>query len=292
MRNEPAHDFAMERRLRELDPQLHRRFTDAVFALQYNLSHYKLIFPEFTDHTNLHSLTVIDFCNRLIGEQIDLLNADEMYVLLMACYFHDTGMGITLADYMAFSEEINFGSYFDSHPKDNYPGTIRDFHHEFSGRFIRKYAELFEIPSDEHLRAIVQVSRGHRKTNLLDEREYPLAFRMQGGNTICMPYLAALIRLADEIDVASNRNPSLLYDFDIESLKSEKNIIENKKLQAVHRLEISESTFTVVADLSDPSTAEALRKMILKMQKTLDDCRAAVNGRTPYILSQSQVLLR
>lgn len=32
------HDYAMERRLRELNPELHRRFTDAVFALQYNLS--------------------------------------------------------------------------------------------------------------------------------------------------------------------------------------------------------------------------------------------------------------
>lgn len=290
MQNAPAHDFAMERRLRELDPQLHRRFTDAVFALQYNLSHYKLIFPEFTDHTNLHSLTVIDFCNRLIGQQLDLLNADEMYVLLMACYFHDTGMGITLSDYRAFSEQIDFGSYFDTHPKDNLPEIIRAFHHEFSGRFIRKYAELFEIPSDEHLRAIIQVSRGHRKTNLLDEREYPLAFRMQGGNTICMPYLAALIRLADEIDVAAARNPVLLYD--IESLTDEIEIIENKKLLAVRSLEVSETAFTVVTDPSDAFIAEQLRRTTMKMQKTLDDCRAAVNGRTPYTITQSRVLLR
>lgn len=290
MQNAPAHDFAMERRLRELDPQLHRRFTDAVFALQYNLSHYKLIFPEFTDHTNLHSLTVIDFCNRLIGQQLDRLNADEMYVLLMACYFHDTGMGITLSDYRAFSEQIDFGSYFDTHPKDNLPEIIRAFHHEFSGRFIRKYAELFEIPSDEHLRAIIQVSRGHRKTNLLDEREYPLAFRMQGGNTICMPYLAALIRLADEIDVAAARNPVLLYD--IESLTDEIEIIENKKLLAVRSLEVSETAFTVVTDPSDAFIAEQLRRTTMKMQKTLDDCRAAVNGRTPYTITQSRVLLR
>ena len=32
------HDFAMERRLRELNPALHRRFTDAVFSLQHILS--------------------------------------------------------------------------------------------------------------------------------------------------------------------------------------------------------------------------------------------------------------
>lgn len=39
------HDFAMEKRLKDLDSDLHRRFTDAVFALQFNLSNFKLISP-------------------------------------------------------------------------------------------------------------------------------------------------------------------------------------------------------------------------------------------------------
>lgn len=85
----------MERKLRDLNPELHKRFTDAVFGLQHVLSNYKLIFPEYTDHTELHSLNVIDFCNQLIGDQIDKMNADEIYCLLMGCYFHDTGMGIS-----------------------------------------------------------------------------------------------------------------------------------------------------------------------------------------------------
>lgn len=33
---------------------------------------YRRLFPEYTDHSELHSMTVIDFCNRLIGsEQIE-----------------------------------------------------------------------------------------------------------------------------------------------------------------------------------------------------------------------------
>ena len=95
MKSIQEHDFALEYRLKELDPELHRRFTDSVFGLQNILSNYKLIFPEYTDHTELHSLTVIDFCNRLIGRQIERMNADEIYALLMGCYFHDTGMGIS-----------------------------------------------------------------------------------------------------------------------------------------------------------------------------------------------------
>ena len=111
---EDANSFALEFRLRELDPDLHTRFTDCVFVLQKILSNYKLLFPEYTDHSELHSLTVIQFCNTLIGEQLNRLNKNEIYVLLSGCYFHDTGMGITRKVFEAFSREIDFGDYFES----------------------------------------------------------------------------------------------------------------------------------------------------------------------------------
>ena len=287
MKNTENHDYAMERRLRALNPELHRRFTDAVFALQYNLSHYKLIFPEYTDHSNLHSMTVIDFCNRLIGSQIQSLNPDELYVLLMGCYFHDTGMGITLKDYQEFSKQIDFRDYFDTHSHDKLPEIIRSFHNEYSGLFIRKYAELFEIPSEEHLFVVIQIARGHRKTDLLDEKEYPAALRMPDGNTVCLPYLAALIRLADEIDVAAARNPRLLYD--IESLTDEVEIIENKKVRAVRELAVTEDEFILYVDRRDEEILGHIRAMVVKMQKTLDYCRRVALQRCPYVITQQRV---
>jgi hypothetical protein len=248
-----------------------------------------MIFPEYTDHSDLHSLTVIDFCNRLIGDRLDRLNADELYVLLDACYFHDTGMGITMKDFDLFSREIDFGDYFDTHSRDDYSITIRDFHHEFSGLFIRKYADLFDIPSEAHRQAIIQVSRGHRRTDLMDEKEYPIDFRVPNGNAICLPYLSALIRLADEIDVAASRNPILLYD--IESLTDETQIIENKKVRAVRRLEIREDSFILYVDPSDREILRLLYEMADKMQKTLDTCRDAVLGRTPHVITQQRIEL-
>ena len=289
MGNNDRFDFEMERRLYLLNPELHMRFRSAVFALQHILTNYKLIFPEYTDHSSLHSLTVIDFCNRLIGDQLDRINADELYVLLTACYFHDTGMGITMKDFELFSREIDFGNYFETHSRDNYPATIRDFHHEFSGQFIRKYAKMFDIPTEAHRQAIVQVARGHRKTDLMDEKEYPIEFRVPNGNTICLPYLSAMIRLSDEIDVAASRNPILLYD--IESLTDETQIIENKKVRAVRRLEVREDSFILYVDPSDRDILRRLYEMVVKMQKTLDTCRAAVLGRTPHVITQQRIEL-
>ena len=281
------YDFSLERRLRELDPDLHVRFADTVFALQQILSNYQLIFPLFTDHTELHSLNIIEFCNKLIGEQINELNADEIYCILMGCYFHDTGMGVSKADFDEFSKKIDFGNYFETHDKDNYPEIIRNFHNEYSGLFIKKYAKFFEFPSEEHMFAIIQISRGHRKTNLLDQEEYPVELKVPNGNTICLPYLSALVRLADEIDVTASRNSEAIYD--LSKIVEEIHLIEFMKHEAVKGLEIKEKEFVMYVSTKDEKIYNKLEILASKMKKTLDECRNVVNSETPYRINQETI---
>lgn len=204
-------NYLCEQKLKRENPQLHKRVADSVVCVERMLVKYQNIFPTYTDHTALHSINIIDFCNRLIGKNIDQMNADEIYVLLMGAYLHDSGMGITMSDYENFRKKIDFGDYFDTHDQENIPDIIRDFHQEFSGEYIKKYTEIFDIPSQEHLFAIVQVARGHRKTDLWDIKEYPEEICLPNGNKIHLPYLAALIRLADELDIAADRNLQFLY---------------------------------------------------------------------------------
>lgn len=283
------YDFSMERRLYKLDPILHKRFTSAVFGLQHVLSNYKLLFPSFTDHTELHSLNVIDFSNQLIADQIERMNADEIFTLLMGAYLHDTGMGITEKDYIDFSEKIDFGDYFETHSRDDRSRVIRDFHNEFSAQFIRKYSALLDLPSEEHMFAVIQVSRGHRKTNMMNEEEYPTAYPLANGHTLCLPYLAALIRLADEIDITAARNSVLLYDF--QSLSSQFDQFHFSLHKAVRNLRITETEFVVEAHTDDPRYQNGIIELCGKMQDTLDHCRNAVNGRTPYRITQETVRL-
>ena len=281
------YDFSLERRLKELDPNLHARFTDTVFALQQILSNYQLIFPLFTDHTELHSLNIIEFCNKLIGEQVNKLNADEIYCILMGCYFHDTGMGVSKEDFVEFSEKIDFGNYFETHDKDNYPEIVRNFHNEYSGLFIRKYARFFEFPSEAHLFAIIQISRGHRKTNLLDQEEYPVELKAPNGNTICLPYLSALVRLADEIDVTASRNSEAIYD--LSKIVEEVHLIEFMKHEAVKGLELKEKEFVMYVSTNDEKILNSLYKLAEKMKKTLDECRNVVNIETPFRITQETI---
>ncbi len=283
-------DYLLERSLLQQDPGLHRRFKDTIVALGLLLSKYQLLFPGYTDHTELHSLTVIDSCNRFIGQdEIKKLNKDEIYILLMACYLHDVGMGVDEKTYNEFKERFGEKAYFEAHPDAKIQDFVRAYHQEFSGVFIEKYEQFFDFPSPEHAFAVKQVSRGHRKSDLFDEKEYPSEYKLPNGNTVCLPYLAALIRLADEIDILDSRNPSLLYD--IGSITDHIDILYHKRHQAVRAMKMTGEAFVVSARADDEEVKEALRSMTEAMQKTLDLCRAVILQRTDHTFAQKKVIL-
>ena len=283
-------NFGMEMRLRELDPALHKRFTDTVSVTGNLLFRYKRYFPEYNDHSGLHSMSVIDLCNQLIGkEQILRLNQDELYILLMSCHLHDVGMGITSKEYDEFREKIDFRDYFENHPNASLDRIIRDFHQEFSALFIEKHAGFLELPSEAHLHAVMQVVRGHRKTDLFDRNEFPPDFALPNGRSVCLPYLAALIRLADEIDVEALRSSVLL--FDVDSFESEEEVMYYYRTRACERMEITRDTIIMHVRTEDPAVKEALEKLKDKIQETLELCTRVVET-TPYILTQHRVEMK
>ena len=283
-------NYLCEQKLKRENPQLHKRVADSVVCVERMLVKYQNIFPTYTDHTVLHSINIIDFCNHLIGKNIDQMNADEIYVLLMGAYLHDSGMGITMSDYENFRKKIDFGDYFDTHDQENIPNIIRDFHQEFSGEYIKKYTEIFDIPSQEHLFAIVQVARGHRKTDLWDTEEYPEEICLPNGNKIHLPYLAALIHLADELDIAADRNLQFLYD--AEMIDNEYSKMEFKKHQAIRQLNINEDSLVMIVDRSDENVYQGVLELKEKLDQTFQECRKVIRERTPYRIAQREILIQ
>ena len=283
-------EFLLESRLRQLDPRLHQRFADAVLALQHMPFRYLQLFPEFIDHSSLHSMSVIDFCNRLIGPaQVAMLNEDAIYTLLMGCYLHDVGMGISVELYQELSRELPIDEYRQRYPAAKVTDIVRDFHHELSALFVRKYAEFFDIPSPEHTFAIMQVCRGHRKTDLFDQALFPPHWTVGNGHEVYLPYLASLIRLADEIDVTAARYPAMLYD--IERLTDELEVNHHKRHKAVRSLVIADDSFVLQVAPCEPQVEAMVGTMAHKMQETLDRCRSVVASSTPFVISQERVLV-
>lgn len=282
-------DYLLETRLKNCDPLLHQRVNASVFVLEKMLNAFLTRFPSFTDHSILHSMDVLNFCNEIIGEdQIDMLSAAECYVIIMCCYLHDIGMGINDSDYEEFSKNIDFVDYFLTHDRKEAADVVREFHNEYSGLFIRKYEDLFDIPSKDYTRAIIQVSRGHRRTDLFDKNDYPDIETEEG--IIRTPYLAALLRLADEIDVASERNPEML--FDTSKLTGEIDIREFGKHESIRRVEVAKDAIILYSRPKTPEFIPLIEKLADKIQKTLDYCREVAEKTSDFRITQSEVLIR
>ena len=277
-------DFLIEKKLTGEAPGLHRLFTNSVFSMQGMLTKYQSLFPAYTDHSSLHSMQVIQFCNQLIGKNIEKMNPTECYVLLMGCYLHDVGMGISQEDFNQFAARVLTSDL----EKDAQQDKIRKVHHEFSGCLIEKYADLFDIPNAEMVHAIVQVARGHRKTDLFDPAEYPETFAIPGYEPVHLAYLAALIRLADELDVAADRVFSFLVDEEA-LLHDARSRREHQKHQAIRHTLIRENAFVLQIETDDETLYQEIMDEMGKLSATLDYCYRVIAERTPFSLGIDHV---
>ena len=279
-------EHGIERRLSRLSPELHGRYRDCVVISQRMLTRYENYFPDFTDHTLLHTLDVLDLCNRLIGEQLDGLPAEDLYVLLMGALFHDVGMGVSLADFEEFRQALDFPEPEDDTAR---AWAVRDHHQELSGLFLKKYGHILDFPSDAYLHAVIQVCRGHRRTDLLDEAAYPPRFEVEPGKAVCLPYLAALLCLADELDIAAGRNISFLYD--VERMPSPRDRREFRKHMAIYRVDLEPDRVVVHARTEDPEIRAGVRELCAKLLDKLLLCRRVAAERSPFVITQAGVAL-
>ena len=279
-------DHGIERRLARLSPALHGRYRDCVVVSQRMLSRYENYFPDFTDHTVLHALDILELCNQLIGDQLERLSAEDLYVLMMGVLFHDVGMGVSLADFEEFRQALDFPEPEDDTAR---AWAVRDHHQELSGLFLKKYGPILDLPNKNYLYAVIQLCRGHRKTDLLDATGYPPKLEVEPGKTVYLPYLAALLCLADELDISAGRNISFLYD--VERMPSPRDRREFHKHMAIHRVDLEPERVVVHAWTEDPEIRVGIKELCAKLLDKLLLCRRVAAERSPFVITQADVVL-
>lgn len=77
-------DFLLEKVLKDGDPGLHKRMKESVFVLRTMLWSFLDRFPCFTDHSLLHSMSVIDYCIDVAEKRSDLRIMQDKVVLIKA----------------------------------------------------------------------------------------------------------------------------------------------------------------------------------------------------------------
>lgn len=283
-------DFFCEEKLLRLDPSLHKKYCGSVCVLVRLLTKYRAVFPDYTDHSYLHTMNVLELCNKLIGDNAEKLNCGEIYVLIMAAALHDTGMGISERDYEEFISEERFKEYLQRNHGVPKQQIIRDLHHELSGCFIKKYSELFDIP-EEFVFPIIQTARGHRLTDLTDRTEYPIKYPA-GRYIICLPYLSAVLRLADELDISAERNIRL--DRSADEIKNTYSLSVWQLHSAIKDIFLTDKECIIYADKSGLSEfeIEELSRWISKLEKVIEYTSDVVQSRTEFEMYRRSVTLK
>ncbi len=176
------------------------------------LNRYLTNFPDFTDHSINHSESVLLFADYLLDGIIKELNIDEIYILTMACYLHDIGMSPTPKMSYKIKQSEEFNEY-KKEGKGNYKSYIRQIHHRLTYNYIMSFWESFNIPNERYAIAIAIVAKGHRQENLLDEELFnPKFFVRSGRDYVCLPFLAGVLRLSDELQITNDRITDLLFN--------------------------------------------------------------------------------
>lgn len=181
------------------------------------------VFPSYTLHDVNHSLRIMEYMDKIIGD-IGKLTDLEIMILVSSALLHDIGMAPTEEEvslikegkleyngfkYQAFLKKFNF----------NHIEAIQDYirlvHAKRSSEYIKNnLKEIFTIPSMPAVTyedVVAKVCASHTENH--DWLEANLETNKEKGPyEYNEKYCAIVLRLADILDFDSQRTPSKLFD--------------------------------------------------------------------------------
>lgn len=231
----------------------------------------KPLLTQYTDHTIEHSKRVIDLLDELtrLLPRPDRLNDNEAYVLLAAALLHDIGM-----QYLAFFEDEAACAVFSRADiekalasDDARRDLLRARHHLVGAQWIRDTVGAECIRKDL-IEEVAEVVKGHTRVSLDAYEDHRKA-----GGPMRVRLLAALLRLADELDLDYRRVD--LRELDWAPISSESkahwwrcHYVESVDIDKLGRIQI---TFRFSNDDS-VQVQEIVRSLVLDgVQRTMQD---------------------
>lgn len=267
----------------------------------------------YTSHSKEHIRMVEQYVGRLLGkERIGELTNDELFVLLMGTVCHDVGMIEYKTDdgkYVPDREKHNVNSYslvYDS--SNNSKGKIDIDVPDKAPKYYQSIALLCLGHRD--------YKEGNKKICTLSDQctidgklvSIPDTISLPNNTDIRVKYLAAILRLADEIDVTSQRAPKdvemLLKDFITEEAKQHwcthqligsVAITHEKGVTTILLRPDKEEINAIISDKETPTLKEQLLRLIFSRRKKIEQEIAIVNKitrGTSYIKSGLEVEYR
>jgi len=268
----------LEIRLRDLNPNLFSALQETKNEVKLLLNQYNKNFPEYTDHSIHHTEEVFNIVDEILNDdEIVNLNSDEIYVLSMSSYLHDIGMCIPENKIKHIADTEDLLKERELHPEIKRENYLRDIHHTLSRKFILEEWELLKIPTKKYAEAIALVSEGHRVVDIGNPDIYtPKFFVKNGREFVCLPYLAAILRIADELDITNIRTPKLLTKYYMP--ENEKSVIEWKKHIANTQRNFAENFVEFDIECSNHQMLASLEDQFNKIKDVLNFCQKVIRN--------------
>lgn len=267
----------------------------------------------YTSHSKDHIEMVEQYVGRLLGkERIEQLKNEELFILLMGAVCHDVGM-------------IKYKTKDDNYVPDRENHNINSYSYIYNSSNNSKGEIDIDVPdkAPKYYQSIALLCLGHRdhkegvkKICTLSDQctidgklvSIPDKITLPNNTDIHVKYLAAILRLADEIDVTSQRAPK-----DVEMLLKDFITDEAKQHWCTHQLIGSvaithangvttillkpdkEEINAIISDKAKPTPKEQLLRLIFSRRKKIEQEIAIVNKitrDTSYIGSGLEVEYR
>lgn len=231
--------------LKDKSEKLHTQFLSITEKLRE--SYLSFATPVFyTSHGIDHSQNIEEIVDRLILDSLKYeMNEQEIFILLCSIYFHDVGMALMTKD----GGQANPDDYFKK------VDEARRTHSEKTALFMIQNYEEFGLRKSQ-AEIIAWICKAHSDiknedgTKIYTFKEIMARSDVTNVDTtpIRIKYLAALLRLADELDVTAKRAPGKrmeLIDLPFESQ------IEWMKHQIFSGVSINPKVWEIALDVSE-----------------------------------------
>lgn len=180
------------------------------------------VFPRYTLHNTGHSFRVMEYMSKLVDD-ISKLNELEVVLMVYAALLHDIGMAVSEEDITAIkNEELSFNAIKFSAMKKKMNGDeslaleeyVRKIHSSLSGRYIRNNLKdklvIPNLTSLNFVEELAKICEAHTKD--YDWIKCNLrTSEVRGDYYFNAQFVAAILRLADILDIDGNRTPYNLY---------------------------------------------------------------------------------
>lgn len=254
------------------------------------------VFPNYTLHNTGHSFRIMEYMADLISD-LSKLNELEITILVYAALLHDIGMAVSETDIDAIKADnfpfcdVKFSSMKKITGGDEQLALqeyVRRIHSSLSAKYIREnlkakltIPKLMTLDFTEELALICEAH-----TRDYDWIKNKLrTYEVRGDYFFNSQFIASILRLADILDIDSNRTPYTLYNLISPKGKSDEEWKQHFVISNNEKIVLNEKTQQKRIVFHGKATNASIHRKILVyiswVKDELTNAVSLVNGMPP-----------